>query len=202
MPVHVPVLFQKDNGGQLMKNAFKLERVSIRMVSDPPFISKKPVDNAHAAVSLLADVFKDYDREVFCVVNLRSDLTPINMSIVSMGTLNSSLTHPREILKSAILSNAACMLLLHNHPSGRITPSKADIALTKRMQEIGFLVDIPVVDHIITGNNNQYYSFKEKDVLNTDSLVFSDDINDIDFNLKSGNRASDYMSVKKYKEDH
>ena len=101
---------------------YKLDRVAIRMVKEPPLYSSEPLRSPEAAVKVIADMLRQYDREAFCIVNLRNDLSPINMNIVSTGTLNASLAHPREILKSAVLSNASATMLFHNHPSGNLTP--------------------------------------------------------------------------------
>lgn len=185
-----------------MENEFKLEKVAIRMVQEPPLISKEPVDNPIAAVRVLADMLRDYDREVMCVVNLRSDLRPINMNIVSIGILNSSLAHPREILKSSILSNAAAILLIHNHPSGSLVPSNEDISITNRMQEVGSLIGISVVDHIIIGNGEDCYSFRNKDILNLKAPVFSADINKInlrnnELEISADIKAAGYKPTKK-----
>ena len=97
------------------KKAFGLEQVAIRKVEMPPLHSEYPVNSPEAAVKLMADMLKDYDREVVAVVNLGPDLKPINVNIVSMGALDQSLIHPREVLKSSILSNAASIMLIHNH---------------------------------------------------------------------------------------
>ena len=92
---------------------YKLDRVAIRMVKEPPLYSSEPLRSPEAAVKVIADMLRQYDREAFCIVNLRNDLSPINMNIVSTGTLNASLAHPREILKSAVLSNASATMLFH-----------------------------------------------------------------------------------------
>lgn len=105
-----------------MKQKYQLDQVSIRMVKEPPLLSKMPMDSPEAAVRVLADTFRDYDREIMGVVHLRTDNVPINMVIASMGSLNYSLAHPRELLKAAFLSNAASVMLFHNHPSGRLKP--------------------------------------------------------------------------------
>lgn len=144
---------------------YKLDRVSIRMVKDPPIYSPNPVECTTDAVRLMSDTFKDMDREVLGIVSLRNDLVPINMSIVSMGTINACLAHPREIMKTPILSNAGSMLLFHNHPSGNLTPSKEDIALTDHIAKLGQMLEIPLLDHIILGRGDQYYSFRENAVL-------------------------------------
>lgn len=101
------------------------------------------------------------------------------MNIVSAGCLNEALAHPREIMKTAILSNANSMMLFHNHPSGTVTPSEVDIRSTARLQEVGTLMGIPLTDHIIVGKGQEYYSFKEKDVLPVPRLSFSDDLDSI-----------------------
>ena len=97
----------------MTETPYSLDRVAIRMVKEPPLYSSTPIRSPDDAVRLMAKMLKGYDREVFCIVNFRNDMTPINMNIVSMGTLNASLVHPREILKSSILSNAAHVMALH-----------------------------------------------------------------------------------------
>ena len=77
-----------------------------------------------------------------------------------MGTINRSVVHPREIFKNAYLASASGIICIHNHPSGNIFPSKDDINITNRLVEIGLLVGIKIIDHIIIGQNN-YYSFME-----------------------------------------
>ena len=101
---------------------YKLDRVAIRMVKEPPLYSVEPIRSPEDAVRVVAEMLRQYDREAFCIVNLRNDLSPINMNIVSTGTLNASIAHPREILKSAVLSNASATMLFHNHPSGNLMP--------------------------------------------------------------------------------
>lgn len=163
------------------RNSYKLDQVGIRMVKEPPLYSSEPVNSPEAAVRIIADTLRNYDREVFCVVNLRNDLKPINVNVVSVGTLNASIAHPREILKSTILSNAAAVMLLHNHPSGNLTPSREDIELTARMQEICTMLGTPVQDHIIVGNDDRYFSFREQDILQI-ARPLDKDLSDI--NLK------------------
>lgn len=107
-----------------MKQMFGLEQVSVRLVKEPPLLSEETIESPEDAVRILGDVFRDYDREVAGVVHLRSDHAPINMAIISMGSLNQSLMHPRELLKAAFLSNAESILIFHNHPSGRLIPSR------------------------------------------------------------------------------
>ena len=160
---------------------YKLDRVAIRMVKEPPLYSSEPLRSPEAAVKVIADMLRQYDREAFCIVNLRNDLSPINMNIVSTGTLNASLAHPREILKSAVLSNASATMLFHNHPSGNLTPSQEDIEITDRMSKLFAMAEMPILDHIIIGNGDQYYSFKENSVMPIGTQMFARDPAEIKF---------------------
>ena len=160
--------------------ADKLEQVAIRMVEQPPLYSKEPMNNPDAAIRVMNEFLSQMDRELFCIVNLQADLTPINMNIVSVGSLNEALINPREIFKSAILSNAHSMMLIHNYPSGNLTPSTSDIQTTARMQELGELMGISLVDHIITGRDGNYYSFRDKGEFPDSRIRFSTRVEDID----------------------
>lgn len=150
---------------------YELEVVNIRLVREPSWYSEVPLRKTKDAAELMAREFADYDREVFCILNLAFDGKIINMNIVSMGTLNASLVSPREVFKSSILSNAASIIAVHNHPSGCVNPSKQDKLITQRLREAGGLMDIELLDHIIVGGKNrQYYSFREENILNNNFL--------------------------------
>lgn len=77
----------------------------------------------------------------------------VHDEVISIGTINSNLVHPREVFKPAIEHGAAAIILAHNHPSGIVTPSQADIDITKHIIEVGKIIGIPVVDHVIIGTN-------------------------------------------------
>lgn len=141
------------------QNENQLQQVGIRIVQEPPLMANEPVNSPEAAIRVMNEFLSQMDRELFCIVNLQSDLKPINMNIVSVGALNEALVHPREILKSAVLSNASSMMLIHNHPSGSLNPSQEDIVTTDRLVQIGQMMGIPVVDHVIIGRGQEYYSF-------------------------------------------
>lgn len=159
-----------------------LDVVSIRLVKDAPILSEKPIRSPEDAVKLLGEHLCELDREVVCVINLKSRGVPINCNFVSMGALNQTLAHPREILKSSILSNAASMLILHNHPSGSLYPGREDCMLTDRLLQICDLMGIPLLDHIIVGGENElYFSFKEQDMLEFKSNDYCTDYKDIIF---------------------
>ena len=99
------------------------------------------------------EYFQDVDREHFVMIALDTKNKIIGFHVVSIGTLNETLTHPREIFKAAFMMNAARIILAHNHPSGDPTPSDLDIAITKRLCTAGRLLDVPVLDHIIVGEH-------------------------------------------------
>ena len=134
-----------------MENKYELDMVSIRLVKEPGIFSDKKVRGVDDAVEVIGEYISEYDREIFCVMNVKTDGSVINMNIVSQGTLNSSEVSPREVFKSSILSNSAAVLLFHNHPSGDVKPSKQDYEATKRLVQCGKLLGIPVMDHIIVG---------------------------------------------------
>lgn len=168
------------------KNPFKLDVVSIRLNKDAPLMSGHPVKSPEDAVKLIGKELCEMDREVVCIINLKSDGTPINCTFASMGALDRSVAHPRELLKATILSNASTMIMIHNHPSGNLDPSIEDSILTDRMIKICDLVGVPLVDHIIVGgDNSDYFSFKEKDRLPASNLRYSlkTEYKDIEFSV-------------------
>lgn len=170
------------------KKPFQLEQVAIRMVEAPPLQSDYPLNSPDAVVKLMAETLKDYDREVFVVVNLRPDLKPINMNIVSMGALDQSLVHPREAIKSMVLSNACSVLMVHNHTSGKLVPSKEDIAVTDRMTKVCSMVGIKLLDHVIVGPGQNYYSFHEKQVLPLPHITYAKDLSELEI---GGNKVAE-----------
>lgn len=147
-----------------------LRQVGIRLVEEPPLLSPEPMDNPEAAVRVLGKWLSEMDRELFCVVNLNTNLTPINMNVVSMGALNVAYVHPRETMKSAILSNSAYLMLVHNH-LGSLKPSKEDITVTDRIQSAASLMGIPVLDHIIVGRNQEFFSLRENNVFSFENDI-------------------------------
>ena len=102
--------------------------------------------------------------EVFILITLNTKNIVTGYFEVNRGTINTSLVHPREVFKRALLNNARYIMVAHNHPSGDPNPSKEDIQMTKRLKEAGDLLGINLLDHIIVGED-KYISFKEKGVL-------------------------------------
>jgi DNA repair protein RadC len=106
---------------------------------------------------------KNVDREHFYAVLLNTKNEVLALELVSVGSLNASIVHPREILKPAILASAASIVLVHNHPSGDPTPSAEDVEFTRRFAKCGELIGIQLLDHVIIGDGH-YRSLKEAGV--------------------------------------
>lgn len=106
-------------------------------------------------------LFANEVKEIFIVFWLNSSNKVTGFDLVSMGNLNSSIVHPREVFRGAVIATAASIILAHNHPSGNPEPSNEDISITRRLVEAGKLLDIPVFDHIIMAGDT-FTSFIEK----------------------------------------
>lgn len=100
-------------------------------------------------------------QENFLVIYLDNKQQYIDHKLLFKGTINQATVHPREVIKNALLLNSSRIILMHNHPSGVLTPSKSDDEITKRIMESGSLLDIEVVDHLIVGGG-EYYSYQEQ----------------------------------------
>lgn len=113
---------------------------------------------------LLMDEMRYLSKEYFKIAILDTKNQILCIENISVGTLNASIVHPRDVFKIAIKRNANAIILIHNHPSGDSTPSNEDIGITNRLIDAGNLIGIKVLDHIIIGDNI-YYSFKEKNLI-------------------------------------
>ncbi|QWU16242.1 DNA repair protein RadC [Paenibacillus sophorae] len=146
--------------------AKRIEFVTLRMVREktsllyPQRVIRKPED----AAELFRQLIGDCDREVFCVMTLDTKNQPTAFQTVSIGTLNASLVHPREVYKICMISNAASLMCFHNHPSGNPVPSSEDIEITERLRDSGTLLGIELLDHIILGDGN-FVSMKERGLM-------------------------------------
>jgi antirestriction protein ArdC len=140
-----------------------LYRMSSSLTREKPILSSPTI----AAGYMHSVIEKVHDKESLVVAFLNTKNRVIDYEQVSIGTINSSVIHPREVFRNAILNKAVSVLLCHNHPSGDLTPSPEDLAVTKSLKEAGETLGIPVVDHIIiTGLNHQdVYSFRAQGVL-------------------------------------
>ena len=152
--------------GRKRDNQNEVRVVNIRMVREPSLYSEDKITCPEDAVRAIAKDLATYDREVFAVLNLKTNGQPINLNICSMGTLDSSVISPREVFKSCILSNSAAFIAIHNHPSGSITPSQEDRDVTKRLLSCSELLGVRMLDHIIVaGESANVYSFNNTGLL-------------------------------------
>ena len=126
-----------------------------------PELKNFDIKDPEAVVKAIRASIKDKAKEHFKLILLNPRNKIIGISTISIGTLNASLVHPREVFKDAIVHSAASVVLAHNHPSGDPEPSEDDITITKRLVEAGKILGIEVIDHIIIGKND-YYSFRAK----------------------------------------
>ena len=139
--------------------------VSIQLVRERSFLFPiRKVTGPEVLFKLVKPFLLNEDREHLLLVCVDTKQQPTSISTISVGSLNSSVVHPREVFKAAILSNAHSICLAHNHPSGDTCPSREDIGITQRIDECGKLLGIPLLDHIIVGDGS-YLSFKDKSLI-------------------------------------
>ncbi|MCM3598104.1 DNA repair protein RadC [Metabacillus idriensis] len=120
-----------------------------------------PMDAQELAASYIADE----DREVFLVMMLNTKNEVIGLHRAHVGSLNTSIVHPRDVMKCAILNNAASIIVSHQHPSGDPTPSLEDVEVTRRLAESGKILGIQLLDHVIVTHTGNHVSLKEKGYL-------------------------------------
>lgn len=143
-----------------IKAAFELSRRVAMIRKEDKYCIMGPESAANYLIPLL----RFHKQENFVVLLLDAKNNVIRYSKIHLGTVNSSIVHPREVFKEAITHSAVSCIVAHNHPSGDTTPSKEDLLVTKRLIEVGELIGIRVVDHIIIGNND-YLSLKEESLM-------------------------------------
>lgn len=143
----------------------RIQIVSIQQVREKSLmVERKQISAPKIAAEIFETFLGSIDREAFVVGMLDTKNQINSLNLVSIGTLNSTIAQPREVFKAAILSNAASIIICHNHPSGNPQPSREDINTTRTIQEAGKLLKIPLLDHIILGYNS-FCSFKEDGLL-------------------------------------
>lgn len=145
---------------------YKFREVCVRLEEGRTLYSDRTMSNPERAVDVMGHELSMMDREMLCVINMNTKLNPINFNVVSIGTLSSAPAEISNIFKSAILSNSACIMVMHNHPSGSCTPSMDDIDMTKRIVAAGQLMNIRLLDHIIVGGQSgEMYSMRNNNVV-------------------------------------
>jgi len=142
--------------------AKRVDIVSVRMVKECSMLYKdRVIGSPQDGYNLIKQFLGDVDREHFVVVCLDTKNQPTAINVCHIGSLNSSIVHPREVMKPAILSNAAGILVGHNHPSGNPEPSQEDIQVTRKLVDAGKIIGIDILDHIILGDDS-FISLKEQ----------------------------------------
>lgn len=151
------------------KQAKRVDIVSIKMVKEASVLyQNRSIESPLDAAGIVRGFLEDEDREKVIVVYLNIKKEPNAIHTLSIGSLNTAIVHPREVMKGAILSNAHSMIIAHNHPSSSMEnpyPSNEDCKITQRVKEAGKLMGIELMDHIIIGSNGNYYSFKQEETL-------------------------------------
>ncbi len=127
-------------------------------------LEKVKINEPSTIANLYMDEMRYLEKEHFRIALLNTKNQIIVTEEISVGTLNASIVHPRDVFMAAIKRNANSMILIHNHPSGDPTPSNEDMNITNRLVDAGNLIGIKVLDHIIIGDN-RYISFKEKNLI-------------------------------------
>ena len=144
----------------------KVNVVSIQLVKERTLTySFKQIVGPKDIAAIAEDFLAGVDREHIVVMCLDTKQNINAINTISVGTLNTSLVHPREVFKPAILANSNSIIIFHNHPSGDPSPSRDDLDITKRLVEAGNILGIEVLDHLIIGDNGSYVSLKERGVI-------------------------------------
>ena len=146
---------------------YRVTRYRLLMVKDGSITTTwdRQVRQSKDVADLMAPLAANLDRQHFWVLLLNGKNTVIGVNLVSVGSLTAALVHPREVFKPAILGNAAALVLVHSHPSGDPSPSAEDTALTRRLSEVGELVGIRVLDHIVLGDAGSFRSLADDGLL-------------------------------------
>jgi DNA repair protein RadC len=154
-------------GGNNVRNSSKtlpakrVNIVQVKLVREKTLLYKdRKIRSPHDAYELIRDFLGDMDREHFIALCLDTKNQPTCIQVVHIGSLNSSIVHPREVLKPALLSNAASVIVAHNHPSDVSDPSKEDIEVTKRLAQAGQIIGVEILDHLIFCTDS-FVSLKE-----------------------------------------
>jgi len=148
-----------------LQSAKRINIVQVKLVREKSMLYKnRRVKSPQSAYEIIQEFLGDVDREHFVVLCLDTKNQPTCIQTVHIGSLNSSIVHPREVLKSALLSNSAGIIVAHNHPSNICDPSPEDIAVTERLNEACKIIGIDLIDHLIISTTT-FHSLKESGVI-------------------------------------
>jgi len=149
-----------------MKTIISLLSLKVIKEKDEKYNLEQRVTRPEVTHDVAIKVLEMHERpeEIMALITLDTKNKITGVFVVSTGTINASLVHPREIFKRAMLQNAASIILMHNHPSGDPDPSVEDIEITRRLVEAGNIIGISILDHVIIGDEYNFYSMAENSV--------------------------------------
>jgi DNA repair protein RadC len=148
-----------------LKSIFEVVRIKQEIKESPEPFAQYTIRSPEDAQKLAASYIADEDQEVLLVLMLNTKNQVVGLHRAHVGSLNASIVHPREVMKCAILNNAASIIVSHQHPCGDPTPSREDIDITKCLAEAGRILGIEVLDHVIVAHTGKHVSLKEKGYL-------------------------------------
>ncbi len=145
---------------------YEIPRYTISLVRERSVsVEDHVIRGSATARDIVAPMFAGLDREQCVMLALDAKHKVIGSNVVSVGSLSASVVHPREVFKPAILMNAAALVIAHNHPSGSVEPSPEDHALTHRLVKAGECLGIPLLDHLVLGDEGAFFSFADHGVM-------------------------------------
>lgn len=137
-----------------------------RRWSGAPVLKSEEYTSSKKIYDLIRPYLEDKEKEHFLIITLDARYHLIGLDNISIGTVNQSLVHPREVFRAAINRRASYIILAHNHPSGDSNPSKEDLFVTENLMNVSKVIGIPIIDHVIVGDSN-YMSLKDDEYLET-----------------------------------
>jgi DNA repair protein RadC len=140
--------------------SFSSLKINIPMVKE----AKYSKANTPALVSKLCEEMAGFAQEAFVILTLNAKNNVIDKHLITLGLVDASLVHPREIFRRAILDNCNSVILVHNHPSSELSPSAEDIRITRQMIDAGKIIDIHILDHVIVGGSG-FFSMRESGIV-------------------------------------
>ena len=150
---------------------FALPVYRLKLVRDVTLrLPKQRLAGPLRAARIISEFIGEADREMLVALFLDDEHVPTGIQVISVGTRTESVSTPREVFKGAMLANAEEIILGHNHVSGSLEPSEHDVSMTKRLIEVGMVVGITVVDHVIVGPSGRFVSLRKKGLLAPDCM--------------------------------
>ena len=144
------------------KEGYSVSSVHLKMIKERKKLYCNGVlDSPENVVKMVSSLFKDVDREKMIIISTAANLEPIAYEIIAVGGTSMCCVDLKSIFKHALLANASNIICVHNHPSGNIKPSIEDEIMTEKIRKACAIMDIELVDHIVYGSEDTYYSFSE-----------------------------------------